>query len=165
MNRARTWRTSPPMTGAWTRGWGGGRVVRLGYLSGGLREHPDGKNLQGVFARHNRTRVEVYCFALKRDAGSEVQRTLQRTCQHYVDYTDADNHAVAAAINKLGVDVLLDVNGYTGEGVRRQRSVILAYTPAPVQVNFLVNFLAWVASSVSVYVCMHECMYAYIHMH
>ena len=56
---------------------------------------------------------------------------------------DLDNAGVASAINEIGVHVLLDINGYTGEGVRSQRSVILAYTPAPVQVNFL----AWVASS------------------
>ncbi len=34
-----------------------------------------------------------------------------------VDYTDFDNYAVAKAVNELGIHVLLDVNGYTGEGV------------------------------------------------
>jgi protein O-GlcNAc transferase len=112
-------------------------------LSGGLRLHPDGKNLQGVFGLHDKSKAEVFCFSLKRDGGSEVEKKLQRTCLHYLDYTDLDNFQVASGINELGIDVLLDVNGYTGEGVRNQRSVILAYTPAPIQVHFL----AWVASS------------------
>ena len=115
-------------------GRGGQRPVRLGYLSGGLRLHPDGKNLQGVFDLHDKSKAEVYCISLKRDGGSEVEKKLQRTCHHYLDYTDLDNFQVASGINELGIDVLLDVNGYTGEGVRNQRSVILAYTPAPIQV-------------------------------
>jgi hypothetical protein len=45
-------------------------------------------------------------------------------------------HAAQAAkqINLAGVHVLLDVNGYTGEGVRQQRNILMAFTPAPLQV-------------------------------
>mmetsp|Transcript_31188 Transcript_31188/g.48824 ORF Transcript_31188/g.48824 Transcript_31188/m.48824 type:complete len:300 (+) Transcript_31188:403-1302(+) len=111
-----------------------GRRLKLGYISGGLRHHPDGRNLQGVFSRHNRNQVEVYCFSLKRDEGTAVQQRLQRDCEHYVDYTDLDHYDVAKAVNSLGVNVLLDVNGYTGEGVRMQRNIILALTPARIQV-------------------------------
>ena len=96
-----------------------------------------------MFGLHDKSKAEVFCFSLKRDGGSEVEKKLQRTCLHYLDFTDLDNFQVASGINELGIDVLLDVNGYTGEGVRNQRSVILAYTPAPIQVHFL----AWVASS------------------
>ena len=121
----------------------GKQRIKLGYISGGLKHHPDGKNLQGVFSRHNRGVVEVHCFSLKRDGGTAIEQRLRRDCEHFHDYTDASNFQAATAVNRLGINVLLDVNGYTGEGVREQRNIILAFTPAPIQVNFL----AWVASS------------------
>jgi predicted O-linked N-acetylglucosamine transferase (SPINDLY family) len=65
-----------------------------------------------------------------------------------VDVSDLKNSDAAAAINAHGVHVLFDVSGYTGEGVREQRCVILAHSPAPVQVNFL----AWVATSGAPYI-------------
>ena len=46
--------------------------------------------------------MEVFCLSLKRDGGSEVQTKLERTCHHYLDYTDLDNFHVASAINELG---------------------------------------------------------------
>jgi predicted O-linked N-acetylglucosamine transferase (SPINDLY family) len=50
-------------------------------MSGGLRLHPDGKNLQGVFEHHDPAKVDIFCISLKRDGGSDVERRLQRTCQ------------------------------------------------------------------------------------
>eukprot|EP00960_Hanusia_phi_P075828 768473-Hanusia_phi.AAC.9 len=120
-----------------------GSRLKIGYISGGFRHHPDGKNMQGVFERHDRSRFEIFCFSLKRDHGTAVQEKLQATCEHFMDYTDLDNYEAASRINKLGIHILFDVNGYTGEGVRQQRNIILALSPAKLQVNFL----AWVASS------------------
>lgn len=88
-----------------------GQRLRLGYISGGLREHPDGKNLQGVFERHDRTRLEVMCFSLKRDEGTAVQKRLQAGCERWFDYTELSNEAAARGVNSAGVHVLLDVNG------------------------------------------------------
>lgn len=55
--------------------------------------------------------------------------------QRYHDFTGVPNQEVAVSINRLGINVLLDVNGYTGEGVRSQRNIIMALTPAPIQVR------------------------------
>ena len=122
---------------------GARKRLRLGYISGGLRQHPDGKNMNGVFERHDRRLVEVHCFSLLRDEGSKEQHHIIETCERYHDFTGVSNKDVADAVNRLGINVLLDVNGYTGEGVRSQRNIIMALTPAPVQVNFL----AWVATT------------------
>ncbi|EKX51182.1 hypothetical protein GUITHDRAFT_134689 [Guillardia theta CCMP2712] len=110
-----------------------GKRLRIGYISGGFRHHPDGKNMQGVFEQHDRSRFEVFCFSLKRDHGTPVQRKLQSTCEHFLDYTDLDNYHAASQVNQLGIHVLFDVNGYTGEGVRQQRNIILALSPAKLQ--------------------------------
>jgi len=53
-----------------------------------------------------------------------VEQKLQRTCHHYVDYTDLDNYAAARAINELGIHVLLDVNGCVAGCCRVLRGVL-----------------------------------------
>jgi protein O-GlcNAc transferase len=120
-----------------------GTRLKMAYLGGGFREHPDGKNMQAVFSIHSRVRSHVHIFSLKRDSASDTQRYISQAVETWVDVSDLKNSEAAAAINARGIHVLLDVSGFTGEGVREQRCVILAHTPAPVQVNFL----AWVATS------------------
>jgi predicted O-linked N-acetylglucosamine transferase (SPINDLY family) len=120
----------------------GGRL-KMAYLGGGFRDHPDGKNMQAMFSLHSRLRSHVHIFSLKRDSASDTQRFISQAVETWVDVSDLNNSEAAAAINARGIHVLFDVSGYTGEGVREQRCVILAHSPAPVQVNFL----AWVATS------------------
>ena len=120
-----------------------GERLKMAYLGGGFREHPDGKNMQAVFSLHSRVRFHAHIFSLKREAASDTQRYISQAVETWVDVSDLNNSEAAAAINARGIHVLFDVSGYTGEGVREQRCVILAHTPAPVQVNFL----AWVATS------------------
>ena len=58
-----------------------------------------------MFARHDRSVVEVYCVSLKSDGGSAVEKRLKDTCHNYFDYTHLDNYAAAAAVNELGIQV------------------------------------------------------------
>ena len=120
-----------------------GSRVKMAYLGGGFREHPDGKNMHAMFSMHTRLRLHVHIFSLKRDSASDTQRYISQTVESWIDVSDIQNSEAAAAINSHGIPVLFDVSGYTGEGVREQRCVILAHSPAPVQVNFL----AWVSTS------------------
>jgi protein O-GlcNAc transferase len=125
----------------------GGRV-KLAYLGGGFRDHPDGKNMQAMFSMHSRLRSHVHIFSLKRDSSSNTQRYISQAVETWVDISHLQNDEAAATINSHGIHVLFDVSGYTGEGVRDQRCVILAYSPSPVQANFL----AWVATSGASYI-------------
>lgn len=125
----------------------GGRV-KMAYLGGGFRDHPDGKNMQAMFSMHSRLHIHVHIFSLKRDSASDTQRHISQAVETWMDVSNLSNSEAAAAINAHGIHVLFDVSGYTGEGVREQRCVILAHRPAPVQINFL----AWVATSGAPYI-------------
>lgn len=120
----------------------------MAYLGGGFRDHPDGKNMQAMFSMHSRLHVHVHIFSLKRDSASDTQHHISQAVETWLDVSNLSNSEAAAAINAHGIHVLFDVSGYTGEGVREQRCVILAHRPAPVQINFL----AWVATSGAPYI-------------
>jgi predicted O-linked N-acetylglucosamine transferase (SPINDLY family) len=110
-----------------------GRRLRLGYLSSDLREHAIGSLMAGMFALHDRSRVEVfvyYCGVPQEDA---TKARIRDTVEHWRDITPLDDDAAEALMIADGVDILVDVNGHT----RSARTRLLARRPAPVIVNWL----------------------------
>jgi protein O-GlcNAc transferase len=107
--------------------------LRVGYLSTDFREHPVARLLAGVLEQHDRTRFEIFGLSLSQPDGSELGRRVAAACDHFEDasrLTDAD---IAALIQRLEVDLLIDLNGWT----QGMRSGVLARRAAAVQVSYL----------------------------
>src|SRR5262249_42829322 len=69
-----------------------------------------------------------------RDDGSPMRQRLIKGFDQFVDLKDLAFIEAAQRIAADGVDILVDLKGYT----KGARTEILALRPAPVQVNFLV---------------------------
>src|SRR5208282_2933924 len=86
-----------------------------------------------LIERHDRSRFEVIGYSFGPDDGSEVRRRLENSFDRFIDaiaFTDAD---LAQRIHADGIDILVDLTGYT----QNARTRILAARPAPIQVNWL----------------------------
>jgi predicted O-linked N-acetylglucosamine transferase (SPINDLY family) len=106
--------------------------LRIGYVSSDFREHAVGFAMTDVIEQHNRENVEIfayYCGINRTDATQ--QRTIQ-AADHWIDISNLDDDQAAAKISGDGIDILLDLNGYT----RDARSKIFARRPAPIAVNW-----------------------------
>ena len=110
----------------------GGRL-RIGYLSSDLRDHAIGTLMAEVFELHDRSRVEIFAYYCGPASTSELQRRIRAAAEHWVDLRPLSDDAAAARIAADGIDILIDVNGYT----RDARTAVLARRPAPVQINWL----------------------------
>src|SRR6202040_4170846 len=66
------------------------------------------------------------------NAGKMRQR-LQAAFDRFIDVRAASDTEIAAILREMEVDIALDLSGYSGAG----RIGIMAYRPAPVQVNCL----------------------------
>ena len=107
--------------------------LRIGYLSSDLREHAVGHLMSEVFGLHDRSKVEIfayYCGPAANDALAERYRT---SSDHWIDIAMMDDASAARRMIDDGIQILVDVNGYTREG----RTKLLALRPAPVIVNWL----------------------------
>ncbi|MFO1340679.1 MAG: tetratricopeptide repeat protein [Burkholderiaceae bacterium] len=107
--------------------------LRVGYLSSDLHAHATAYLVAEVFERHDRARVEVFAYSAGPDDGSPMRARLARAVDHFVECGALGHEALARRIHADGIDVLVDLKGYT----RDTRSGVLALRPAPVQVNFL----------------------------
>ena len=107
--------------------------LRLGYLSSDFYQHPTAYLTAEVFEHHDRQRFEVHAYAFGPDDGSPTRRRLEAAFEHFTDISALDSSSVAQRIREDGIDILIDLKGYT----LGARSEILALRPAPLQVNWL----------------------------
>ena len=109
------------------------RCLRVGYLSSDFREHAMGHLMVDALETHDRSRFAITAYSTGMDDGSALRRRFERSMERFVDlrrHSDAD---AAAAIAADGIDILIDLTGFT----TFSRTAILAARPAPVQVNWL----------------------------
>jgi predicted O-linked N-acetylglucosamine transferase (SPINDLY family) len=106
--------------------------VRIGYLSGNLREHVVAHTVRALFEHHDRTRFEVLAYALGADDGSAIRARIADLADGFIDLSGLRDAAAAERINADGVELLVDLDGYTTGA----RPGVLARRPAPVQLVY-----------------------------
>jgi predicted O-linked N-acetylglucosamine transferase (SPINDLY family) len=107
--------------------------LRVGYLSSDLREHAVGYLMTEVLALHDRRNVEVFAYYCGVPSTDPLHRHFQSTAHHFSSISALDDRAAAERIRADGVQILVDLNGYT----RDARLKLVAQRPAPVIVNWL----------------------------
>lgn len=110
--------------------------IHLGYLSVDLRNHPVGFLVAELMERHDRSRFTITAYSYGEDDGSPMRRRLEAAFDHFVDLRSMDDAAAARRIHADGVDILVDITGYTTGA----RTAILAARPAPIQASFAVGY-------------------------
>jgi predicted O-linked N-acetylglucosamine transferase (SPINDLY family) len=108
------------------------RPLRIGYLSPDFGDHAVGGLIQDVFAAHDRRFVTVYGYSLQPHAGP-VADAIRAGCDVFRDGHDQSTQALAETIAADGIDVLVDLGGFT----LGARPAVLALRPAPVQMSYL----------------------------
>lgn len=108
------------------------RRLRIGYLSADFHDHATMHLLQGVLRAHDRATLAIhaYSYGPTRDAVTEIAR---QQCDVFRDLTRLSDSDAAAAIAFDGIDILVDLKGFT----QNFRIGISALRPAPVVVSWL----------------------------
>lgn len=107
--------------------------IRVGYLSTDFRDHPVGRLLPELFARHDRDKIEVIGYALGVEDAGVLRGRIRQACNSFIDLHHMPDAEAARRIQADGIDILVDLTGPT-IGSRQE---ILTLRPAPVQVSFL----------------------------
>jgi predicted O-linked N-acetylglucosamine transferase (SPINDLY family) len=118
---------------AWPKAAEHSGPLRIGYLSSDLREHAVGYLMAEVLGLHDRKQVEIFSYYCGPEAKDPMQASFIATSDHWVSITGMDDETAARKIAADGIQILVDLNGYT----REARVKLLALRPAPVIVNWL----------------------------
>jgi predicted O-linked N-acetylglucosamine transferase (SPINDLY family) len=106
------------------------RRLRVGYVSGDFCAHVMGRYSEAVIASHDRSQVEVFCYANvhREDA---FTRRIKALADHWRSVPGLPDEGVAQLIREDRIDILVDLSGHTGGNRLR----VFALRPAPVQVT------------------------------
>jgi len=108
--------------------------LRVAYLSADFSDHPVAHLIAGVVEHHDRSRFETFGVSLHRDpAGGAMQLRMQQAFEHFHDVSEAGDREIAVLLREREIDIAVDLTGHTRGG----RLGILAFRPAPLQVNYL----------------------------
>lgn len=109
-----------------------GRIT-IGYLCGEFRQHATTILMAGVYEHHDRSRFRLIAFDNGGPDASDYRRRVEAAFDEVIDIRALGDADAAALVRARGVDVLVNLNGYYGEG----RMGVFAQRPSPVQVNYL----------------------------
>lgn len=107
--------------------------LRIGYVSSDLRAHAVGFLTSDIFGLHNRDRTEIFAYYCGPTANDDTQARIKSNVDHWHDITALTDKQAARQIIADGIDILVDVNGYTKDA----RIKLFALRPAPIIVNWL----------------------------
>jgi predicted O-linked N-acetylglucosamine transferase (SPINDLY family) len=110
-----------------------GARLRVGFVSSDFREHPVASLLVECWERIDRTRIETFAYSLLSADPGPIGRRIAHAFEHFMNVSAEPAPAIARRIIEDGIDVLIDLNGYTTYA----KSEIFALKPAPVQINWL----------------------------
>ena len=107
--------------------------IRVGYVSGDLREHAFSRLTLPVFENHDRARFEVFGYDYSPPTQDDLRGRVESAFDCMVSLHRLSDVAAAQRIAADKCDVVVDGTGWT----QRTRSQILRFRPAPVQVQWL----------------------------
>ena len=107
--------------------------VRIGYFSADFHNHATAYLMAELFEATDPSRFEVYGFSFGPNKQDEMRQRIANTFHSFIDVANHSDHQVAAMSRKLGIDIAVDLKGYTKDS----RTGIFAARCAPIQVSYL----------------------------
>jgi predicted O-linked N-acetylglucosamine transferase (SPINDLY family) len=107
--------------------------LRIGYLSCDFHQHATALLMVEMLEAHDLARFELHAYSYGADDGRGMRQRLMGPFERFNDIGALDDLQAARAIHADGIDILVDLKGYTAG----TRTTLLTYRPAPLQVSFL----------------------------
>lgn len=107
--------------------------IRIGYFSADFHDHAVMFQLARLFELHDRSRFKVHAFSYGRPQSSPMRTRLEQAFDDFHEVSGLENEESAALARGEGIDIAIDLMGYTGLG----RPGIFAQRAAPVQISYI----------------------------
>ena len=107
--------------------------IRVAYLSADFHDHATAYLMAGLFEAHDKMRFETTAFSFGPDSQGAMRARLEKAFDRFIDIRGLSDRDAALLLRELEIDIAVDLKGST----RDARPGILAFRPAPVQLNYL----------------------------
>lgn len=110
-----------------------GSRPKVAYLSADFHDHATSRLMVEMLEAHDRQLWDVIGVSFGPEEDTPLRRRMKAAFEHFLDVRHMTDDAVARELERMGVDIVVDVKGLT-EGCREG---IFLQRPAPVVVSFL----------------------------
>jgi protein O-GlcNAc transferase len=107
--------------------------IRVAYLSADFHSHATSYLINELFELHDKSKFDIIAISFGPDSEDEFRKKLVGSVTRFIDVQHQGDFDVARLLKELEIDIAVDLKGYT----RDSRPGILAFRPAPIQVNYL----------------------------
>lgn len=107
--------------------------LRIGYFSADFHHHVTMHLLAGVLECHDRDAFEIHAFSYGPEIEDTMRARARATVDHFHECARLSDGAIIATARKAGIDIAVDLKGYTQDA----RLAPFAARLAPVQVSYL----------------------------
>lgn len=108
------------------------RRLRIGYVSPYFCQHVVSCFSLPLLAAHDRAACEIFCYA-DAQVADDVTARFRQSADHWRPIAGMSDEAVTEQVRQDEIDILVDVTGQIG----RNRLLVFARKPAPIQVTYL----------------------------
>jgi len=118
---------TPPM-----RSGAPNKKLRVGFVSPDLFDHSVGRSLLPLFARHDNSQYDIYCYS-NSATSDHLTFELQKYSTKWHNIIKMPDLSVANLISDAQIDILVDLSLHSSS----HRLLIFAHKPAPIQMTYL----------------------------
>lgn len=111
----------------------GGAKLKVGYFSADYRDHPSMHLMMDLLEKHDRAAFEVFAFSFGPKTEDVWRIRAENAVDHFVDVREMSDDDVIALVQKLGIEIAVDLQVFT----KHQRFELFTKGLAPIQVNYL----------------------------
>ena len=106
---------------------------KIGYFSADFHNHATLHLMQEVFKNHDHSRFDFFAFSFGPQTNDSWQQEAKTYFKEFIDVRDKSDAQVAELSRQLGIDIAIDLKGFTADA----RMGIFANRAAPTQINYL----------------------------
>jgi predicted O-linked N-acetylglucosamine transferase (SPINDLY family) len=107
--------------------------IHIGYFSADLHNHATALLMAEFFESHDKNRFYTIAFSFGPAANDHMRNRLKIAFDEFIEVQDKSDEDIANLSQNLGIDIAIDLKGYTQHG----RPKIFAYRAAPIQISYL----------------------------
>ena len=107
--------------------------IKIGYFSPDFRNHPVLHLIEDIFKYHDKSKFDVYAFSLEPNKNDYMTDKIKPYFKEFLEIKNLSNTSIFDLARKIGLDIAIDLCGYTA----LNRAEIFSNRLAPVQINFL----------------------------
>ena len=106
--------------------------LRIGFVSGDLRNHPVGFWTENLIKNLDQSRFAIYAFPT-RSKSDELTERIKPFFEGWIPISDLGDFEAASLIRENKIQILVDLSGHTAHN----RLPVFSYRPSPIQVTWL----------------------------